>query len=210
MSKENGWIPIDKNLSQYLPNDGRPYTELEAMFSFTKDIDEQKEYSISGYAFLWNWSRTKVRKFIKDIQNIKGHLKNSKKTGKKQAIHFIDKELWVLKNGQKTIKKQQKNSTNNPNDPINPKTIIYPFSSDVFLLKWDSWKKYKKTEKKFSYKSEDSENLALKHLDKLADHNEENAIQIIEQSIANGWSGFFSLPAELNKNKSTYDERAGW
>jgi hypothetical protein len=59
--------------------------------------------------------------------------------------------------------------------------------------KWESWKKYKKDEFKFNYKSELSENAAKKELLNLSENNLEIAIKIIDQSIAHGWKGFFKL-----------------
>lgn len=124
MSKKNGWIPLDKNLSQYLPHN-RPYTRVEAMFSYTKDLDNNKEGTIQGYSNQWQWSRDKVRKFIIEIKETSGfpkkHQKNSKKTVKKHPIHYIDKALWDIKNSKKTVKKHQKNTSYNPNPNPNPK-----------------------------------------------------------------------------------------
>ena len=63
---------------------------------------------------------------------------------------------------------------------------------------WSKWKNYKKSEFRFSYKSEVSENAAKKELIELSGNNEETAIKIIEQSIANGWKGFFKLKTNGN------------
>jgi hypothetical protein len=65
---------------------------------------------------------------------------------------------------------------------------------------WEKWKNYKKAEFKFSYKSEVSENAAKKELFNLSDNNLETAIKIIDQSIANGWKGFFKLKNNSNGN----------
>jgi len=67
---------------------------------------------------------------------------------------------------------------------------------------WNRWKKYKKDEFRFAYKSEDSENSAKKELISLSDNNAEIAVKIIEQSIANGWKGFFKLKSN-GTNKKT-------
>lgn len=117
MSKENNWVPMDKGLAQYLPTD-REYTRLEAMFSHTKDIDENREYSIAGYAKLWSWSRSKVRKFLSEVHSIKGHIEDTKRTQERHPIHFIDKGLWDKKNTKRTQKRQMKDTTINPNKNI--------------------------------------------------------------------------------------------
>ena len=102
-----------------------PYTKLEAMFSYTKDIDNNNNYSINGYAKLWQWSRNKVRKFLKEVRTPEGHLKDTSRTGQGQALHFINKDLWIQKDKAGTSKGQDKDtlkdSTINPNPNPNPK-----------------------------------------------------------------------------------------
>jgi hypothetical protein len=78
------------------------------------------------------------------------------------------------------------------------KEVIFPFDSNKFKQHWQIWKDYKKTEHKFQYKSEESEQAALKKLNKLADGIETTAIDIIDQSLENGWKGFFKLKTEHN------------
>ena len=63
---------------------------------------------------------------------------------------------------------------------------------------WLKWKEYKKKEFKFSYKSDVSEEAAKKQLIELAGNDAEIAIKIIEQSISNGWKGFFKLKNNNN------------
>jgi hypothetical protein len=41
----------------------------------------------------------------------------------------------------------------------------------------------------------------LNQLLKLSANNEQNAIEIINQSIANGWKGFFELKTTQNANR---------
>lgn len=71
----------------------------------------------------------------------------------------------------------------------------------VIDIYWNKWKKYKKDEFKFNYKSEISEEAAKKELINLSDNNEEIAVKIIEQSIAKGWKGFFKLQSNGNNKK---------
>lgn len=120
MSKPNGWIPLDKNLSQYLPYN-RSYTRLEAMFSYTKDMDENKKITISGYSKLWQWSRNKVRNFIEKIGTPKGQERDRERTGKGHPIHYIDKALWERKDREGTGRGQGEDTTPNPNPNPNPK-----------------------------------------------------------------------------------------
>jgi len=71
--------------------------------------------------------------------------------------------------------------------------IIYPFDSDDFKNAWKTWIKYKKDQHSFTYKSGNSEQIALNQLLKLSGGIEKNAIDIIEQSIASGYKGLFAL-----------------
>ena len=72
--------------------------------------------------------------------------------------------------------------------------IVYPFTTETFKTQWQLWKVYKKREHKFNYKTEISENAALKKLENLSGGDEKNAIKILSESIANGYKGFFELP----------------
>jgi hypothetical protein len=65
--KRHGWVAIDKRLTTFLPKT-RSYTELEAMFSWMVDISDCKAWTINGYAELWQWSRTKVQRFIRTLE----------------------------------------------------------------------------------------------------------------------------------------------
>jgi hypothetical protein len=71
-------------------------------------------------------------------------------------------------------------------------------------IEWLKWKEFKKTEFNFKYKSEISEQASKTELINLSGNNEEIAIKIIEQSIANGWKGFFKL-----KNNGTDKKLSG-
>ena len=83
---------------------------------------------------------------------------------------------------------------------------------DEITLIWNKWKKYKKDEFGFKYKSEVSEDAAKKHLLELSCGDTETAIKIVEQSITNGWKGLFNLKINgINKknNGATPAEIAG-
>jgi hypothetical protein len=64
---ENGkWIPVCKNLVTKLPK-GRPYSEVEAIYSLTVDYDNRRSVSVAGLAKLWCWNRKRVSTFLKKI-----------------------------------------------------------------------------------------------------------------------------------------------
>jgi hypothetical protein len=89
---------------------------------------------------------------------------------------------------------ENENEDKNENEKKNKK-VEYPFNSANFIKFWKIWKQYKEDEHKFRYKSSLSEQGALFKLDKLSCHNEGKAIEIINQSISNGWKGFFEIKA---------------
>ncbi|WP_424493928.1 hypothetical protein [Salinimicrobium sp. GXAS 041] len=86
-----------------------------------------------------------------------------------------------------------------PPEPPEPELIL-PFESENFKAQWQHWKIYKKKEFKFDYKSLQSEQAALTELSNKAKGNEETAIAIIHQSMANGWKGFFELKNNAHGN----------
>jgi len=58
---------------------------------------------------------------------------------------------------------------------------------------WDEWKDYKQKHFKFKYKTLQSEQAAFDSLVELSEKNFEKAKEIVKQSMANGWKGFFEL-----------------
>ena len=73
------------------------------------------------------------------------------------------------------------------------KIIALPFSSEKFSTAWRLWKEYKKDQFRFKYKTSLSEQTALKKLSELANGDEATALMIMENSVAQGWKGFFKL-----------------
>jgi hypothetical protein len=69
---------------------------------------------------------------------------------------------------------------------------------------WELWKQYRKEQHGFTYKPI-GEGMAKKSLMKLAKGNETTAIEIMEQSMANGWNGFFELKNKTNGNEPTIE-----
>lgn len=82
--------------------------------------------------------------------------------------------------------------------PRTTKFIVDPFGGG--LLKWGNWKRYKRDEHRFTYRSAESENQALQKLFELSGGNVDTATKIIEQSIGNGWQGLFPLKNQINGN----------
>ena len=85
---------------------------------------------------------------------------------------------------------------------IKEKTIEKIVFIDGFKEIVERWLKYK-SDRKESYKSEDSIDTFYRNLLKLSNSNPKVAIEIIEQSISNNWAGIF----ELKNNQQKVDDR---
>jgi hypothetical protein len=141
--------------------------------------------------------------FILEIafEPIKQSLKRDLK--RYESICLRNKENGSKGGRPKTEPKKPIGLSRNPKNPTEPKKADSDSDSDndndnVIEEYWRRWKQYKKDEFKFNYKSLVSEDAAKKELLNLAGNDRDTVIKIIEQSIANGWKGFFKL--KINGN----------
>lgn len=74
-------------------------------------------------------------------------------------------------------------------------SFVDPAFADAFT----AWLDHKKKQFKFEYKTEHSLKAAYAELVKLSGNDPDIAMQIVEQSMSNGWKGLFEL-----KNNGTY------
>lgn len=81
--------------------------------------------------------------------------------------------------------------------------VVMPFESEIFNNYWELWKDYKKKQLKFTYATPQSEQASLNDLVKLSKGHEKIALEIIEQSMAKGWKGFFELKTNNNGTNQT-------
>ena len=84
------------------------------------------------------------------------------------------------------------------------KKVILPFEGELFAEAWQVWKQYKKIEKGFGFKSIISEQASLINLQKISNTNEQEAIKIIHNAIAQGWSGLYA--DKKAKGKKGFDK----
>jgi len=127
---------------------------------------------------------------------------NSKVKSQKSAMDILSK-FNIDYNNIQTVSKPLPKGYENGTDYGNgietesenkaKQVVIYPFESKTFSDQWQYWKNYKSKEFNFKYKTIQSEQAALKKLANLSGNNEEIAIQIIHESFANSWKGFFKL-----------------
>jgi hypothetical protein len=191
--KDGNWIGLHKNVKFWLPYKGR-YNEIEALISYTIDVDNNKVASISAYAGLWQWSRTKVRKFIKDIYLPEGHFKNrgknSLKTVSGQGVVIKINNLQELQDRIKTDKRHFYNP--NPNKKEKERFFL-PESIPTIL--WQDYVDMRiKIKKPMTIKAKQ---LAVKKLLRLKNDGHSPA-KVLEQSILYSWQGLFPLKEKDN------------
>lgn len=156
------------------------YTE-EVFSKFEKDEDgnffnRRLEYEANRRKAYTESRRSNAKKKVEEVKEKK---KTSKK-GKDMPEHM-----------QKHMVNHMENENENENkDKYKSKVEI---KNDQLKESWADWLEYKRTQFKFSYKSEKSERTGLKILMKEASNDIGTACAIIEQSIGNGWVGFQPL-----------------
>jgi hypothetical protein len=108
-----------------------------------------------------------------------------------------------------SIVEESKGEEKKPDKP-DPIIVEYPFSIN-FLNFWKNWKNYKKSQFKFIFKTPETEQAALLDLVKKSSGKEETAIEMIQQSMANGWKGIFELKNYQNgqSNSNNNQQRTG-
>jgi hypothetical protein len=87
-------------------------------------------------------------------------------------------------------------------DMVKGAEIKFLWAGNEIVEIWDEWKEYKFQHFKFKYKTIQSEQAAFDSLVELSEKNFEIAKEIVKQSMANGWKGFFLLKNSQNKTLS--------
>jgi hypothetical protein len=85
-------------------------------------------------------------------------------------------------------------------DKVKEAKIKFLWESEDAIKMWDEWKEYKFQHFKFKYKTIQSEQAAFDNLVELSDKNIIIAKEIVKQSMANGWKGFFSVKTNVVVN----------
>jgi len=145
-------------------------------FYWNERLRKEKEIRVS-----YSESRSSNRKGRKDMNN---HMSEH------MLVHMEDEDINrnIITNTLHNKKEKEGNEI---------QKVALPFNGK-FSGKWKDWKEYKSKEHRFKFKSEKSEEASLRSLVKLSNNREEIAIEIIEQSMAHGWAGFFELKNNLN------------
>ena len=142
-------------------------------------------------------------------KNVKGGIDKKRKGNNtsKNNTSINKKEVGLFENDFLPIGSQKKIETSPA--PKNPELNL-PYDSEKFKKAWDDWKEYKRSEFGFKFKSVKTENMTLSKLNNIS-KTENEAIQIIQEAIANGWKGFYPLKSnnhEKRKPDPRFDDRA--
>lgn len=124
--KKGNWVPMDKGLVKTMSSINRPFSVVEAMFSYSVDQDCCKEGTLRGYAKLWGWSVGKVKRFVECLRNTSETVVERKGNGSGTVVRFVDGSLKRLAerkgNGSGTVAERKRVTTINPNPNPNPTT----------------------------------------------------------------------------------------
>jgi hypothetical protein len=85
-------------------------------------------------------------------------------------------------------------------DKVKEAKINFLWDGEDAVKMWDEWKEYKSQHFKFKYKTIQSEQAAFDSLAELSNKNLIIAKEIVKQSMANGWKGFFSVKTNTVAN----------
>lgn len=166
----------------------------------------------------YNWTGSeKFRKpLLKEIQNVKNDVFRAYLSDLANGIDTVSIPYIYGMNTTVTVTVNNNNSINNNNNTNNNNTVYFPDDEVMngYFMEYVAYRKEKK-----NALTDRSAKMAIKNLMKLATVNgvfdRERAREIIERSIANGWTGLFQVdekkqqkPAENKKTKfSNFEER---
>jgi hypothetical protein len=188
------------------------FDRYSAILDFIANRTELESWTITKIMLRWGWTSKSIT--YKLILAIKDGTEPDLKT-----VHSL--VLSYLQAIGEKISEKPKRSKSKPKQvqsPVVPEIIIpettividnkdkeplfedlpgdtglqYPYPTDRFRYSWAAWIKYKWDEKKHKYKKLQSEQTAINKLYKDSFFDEQLAIDMIECSIANTWSGIYA------------------
>ena len=142
---------------------------------------------------------------------IKGGRPKTPKKPQENPNGVIDENsnLTPNKNNNKNVNDNVNvNVNDNVNDNVNEIVdLVFPFNSFEFMNAWNEWMDERKRKKTKPYTHRGAQG-ALHNLQKISGNNEQTAIEIINQSIIQGWQGLFPLKTQKNNESNTNNELA--
>lgn len=214
MNRKYVSIPIEIwNLSELHPNERVLLAEVASFEQNGKQCFMSNEH----LAEFLHVSEATARRYISNL--IEGgflirtgnrydrRLLKNEQTNAQNCAHERSKlSKRTLKNEQTSAQKcahtntYTKPSTKRITKSAQVRGLVLPFDTDEFRKAWAEWLDYKRTDHRFKYKSEKTEQRALKTLQN--EYTTESAcIKAIHTAIANGWKG---LVFDSSKSKRTH------
>ena len=164
----------------------------------------------------WRWSRTKIRSFLKLLSNEGDPMIVKKSDSKKTTITIVNYDIYQdtetakrqQKDNEKTAKKQRKNTTKNDKNVKNDKNdkkgkekntkkeTYFPHDEKLNQAFLDFMEMRKKI------KAPMTERAITMMINKINKHDNDTAIQMLENSIINNWKDIYPLKGK----KSSFDE----
>ena len=196
-----------KALFDKLPND-KAGELIKHIFSFVNDENPTTDDLLIEIAF------EPIKQQLKrDLKKFESAKKQRSEAGKRSAeLRKEQRKATPVETVERKVTKSTVKDNVNVNGKVNVKVndnvilleketkeIVFPFQSENFIYQWQIWKRYKKEQHKFTYKSEASEQAALTQLQKMATNRELKAIEIIHHTMANGWKGFVEPKSDPRK-----------
>lgn len=215
---KQGWVPVKRQIQEHWLWKDKPFSQGQAwidLIMLANYEDTKMPYkgeiitcergtvnlSISHIAKRWGWSRDKTRRFLKLLES--DGMVTVKATTHRTTITL---ENYSVYNDVPTTKRQQIDSkptasrqqadTTNNNNNINKDNNIYNDEPklDAAVKEFITFrKKIKKPMTDHAVK------LMLSKLNKLSSDTDEQ-VEILNQSILNGWQGIYPLKREEKKS----------
>lgn len=215
---KQGWVPVERQIQEHWLWKDKPFSQGQAwieLIMLANYEDKKMPYkgeiitcergtvnlSISHLANRWGWSRDKTRRFLKLLES--DGMVTVKATTHRTTITI---ENYSIYNDAPTTKRQQSDSkptasrqqadtTNNINNNNNINNIYNDDPKlDTAIKEFITFrKKLKKPMTDHAVK------LMIAKLNKLSTDIDEQ-VEILNQSILNGWQGIFPLKQEEKKN----------
>lgn len=221
---KRGYVKIYRKIFDHWLWDDSPKSKFEAWILLLKMANhEDKKIMFNGsmievkpgdiitsevkLSSMLKWSRTKVRKFLNTLSDDEMIVqkKDSKKTYlsicKYKEYHQQKKEKEQVKNIKKTSKKHNEELLNTKEETKRPYPENYSEQlKETFNSFIENRIVLKKPVTDLAFTG------LVNKLNKLSCGNEKIALEIIENSIINGWSGFFALKnkPKLQPQKQIY------
>ncbi len=213
---DEGWIKFYRRMSEHWLWQDKPFSKgqawtdilLQANHSDNKFLLGNELIEVKRGSFVtselklmerWGWSKTKVRSFLELLQKDNMIIKNTdRKKTTLTVVNYSDyQDSETTKRPQKdhreTTERPQKDTNKNEKNVKNEKNNknIGAKPEKTKLEKAiDDFKEFRKKIKKPM--TDRAVELLIKNLDKLAD-NENTKIEILNQSILNGWQSVYPL-----------------